>query len=254
MPRRLNRITDYNNDPKTEFSSVGRLYNPGYSPVDYYSAIRGVLVPKQMGAHKLDMERAFTFQFNPPEIDMSKASNWYVRDTAGFDFNDYIWINGGVKSFPLKLWVDSTAGSYTSYFDKPSPDDATVPGRMQDFAPRGVLPQCELLESFTHPEVPSADDKNTFPIPKFSRGGIIPPNQFYAPPVLTFVYGQGFYLEGIIQDLKFSYSTFRKDLVPQRCEIDLVFHVFEQQEVKIALNLIPSAPIDQIVEPKSDVA
>lgn len=241
MTDRLNKITDAINDPQNTFQSVSDE-NPGIGEERKYSSIRGMFVPKQLGSDDFDDKRKLLFQFNPDEIRTEKDAAWNVRSNPGMDFNDYLWSNGGEKLLTFKLWFDATAGSHSSFFRRSELDDASLATQINNIRPRGVLDDTELLESFLHPAIPDKVNKNIFPVPKFSIGGVVAEKQFYPPTVLIFVYGNGFYYEGILKSADITYTVFRKDLIPSRAEVNCVFAAFEHTEVKIAQKLLPVTP------------
>jgi len=195
-----------------------------------YNSLRGMLVPKKMNTRGFDESRTFTFQFNPEELKIQKEAIYNTRSYTGLDYTDYIWASGGEKTVQFNLFMDATSGAFNPAFGNALDWGVKNISDAVTKKPRGVLDDCELLESFVRPDVPT---KGKIKIPKFSSGGIVPPNQFYPPPVLIFIYGN-FYLEGILRSVDFTYSAWRTNLIPARAQATISFTVLEQEEVSIA--------------------
>lgn len=203
-----------------------------------YIELRGLLVPKKTGrgvnGNGYDDARKLLFQFNPAEIRVQKDTQYSYKGYAGLDYGDYVWAGGGEKTISFDLFLDATAGSYTSYFRKTSDTGIRTVSDVRTSRSRGTLDDCELLESFLRPDLPGATGELI--VPRFSTGGIVPPDQFKPPPVLIFVYGE-FYLECVLKDVSFTHTLFRDDLVPIRSEVSLTLGIFEQRKLRIINNL-----------------
>jgi len=193
-----------------------------------YSELRGLFVPKKRGIPGFDESRKFLFQFNPAEVTVDKEAAYNPRIYSGLDFNDYIWANGGAKTISFSLFMDCTPGSYYDYFRKTDGTSFSIYNEIETLKPRKLADEMELLESFLHPEIPK---NGTIKVPQFTSGGVVIPNQFYPPPVLIFVYGE-FYLEGFLSSCSTKVTLFDEFLRPVRAEADIVFTVFERNEVK----------------------
>lgn len=194
-----------------------------------YNSLRGMFLPKKRSENGFDDSRKFIFQFNPEEIKIQKETVYNTRSYTGLDYTDYIWANGGEKTIQFSLFLDASPGAFNTTFRNSSTTGLDNLNDASNKKPRGVLDDCELLESFLRPDVPV---KGAIKTPRFSSGGVVPSNQFYPPPVLIFVYGN-FYMEGILKSADFSYTNFKPNLIPMRAETNVVFAVLEQQEVSI---------------------
>lgn len=197
-----------------------------------YIELRGLFVPKKRDGYNaigFDESRKFLFQFNPTTIEVEKQVVYSPRAYTGLDYQDYIWANGGAKTLSFQLFMDATPGSYHSYFRKTEANGDSVYDEVDRLKPRGLHDEIELLESFMRPEVP---ENGVVKVPRFSSGGVVPPNQFYPPPTLIFVYGD-FYLEGILSECRITTTLFNSKLQPVRAIAEVVFVVFERVEVKI---------------------
>lgn len=239
------------------------LTRPAAVSTRSYTNTRGVLISEDVLSNpKLDMKKAYYFQFNPAEIQDVKETLYEVRPYAGIPYNDYIWSGGGERSISFQLFLDNTPGSKTAYFRPKSynselankPDTKSkvsiksasltdiklnIPPRFaysgQAYSStrvhkRGILPEVELIQSFLYPAPLKGEST-----PKFAEGGIVSFNQF-RPPVIAVLSIGPIFLQGVVRNAPVTYTLFDEDLTPLRATIDIEFSVFEYE------NLVPKTP------------
>jgi len=240
----------------------------GVSPRAYAATTnRGVLIGKEFveNIRNLDFSKKYSFQFNPQVVTDAKETLYETRNYAGIAYSDYIWGGGGERNISFQLFLDNTPQSKISTFS-PSVEAATIKTEgaaltnkqqqdsdilgalgAQRYMPapnikefeynmgnaysltrvdaRGVLPEVEQIRSFLYPA--PLKGENT---PKFAEGGIVSMNQFRPPAIAVLSLGP-LYLEGVIKSAPVTYTLFDQDLTPIRATIDIVFSVYEFEEL-----------------------
>jgi hypothetical protein len=175
-------------------------------------ATRGIIAPKDF---KYLEDEVLFFQYNPAEIQDTKATEWVTKSYTGFSSQDYMWVKGGERILSFKLFFDATASSVPMSYNL-----ADVVGDLKTIYPRGIMPMVEKLTKFLYP----AQEDTSQPI--YSSYGIIPTVRFEPPPLAILVFGD-LYLEGIVADVGVSYTLFNKELQPIRGECQIKFKVLE---------------------------
>ena len=204
------------------------------------------------------------FQFTPDTLVRTESSDVKTENSTGSFDPNLLWVSGLPESFSVHIFIDRTKGSFvgdkkfspnvaSKPFNYPNPFESSVilgaiqrvlAGKkvMQDILPsaydpaphfaqtetNGVLNDLERIKYFLRPKgytssagssiVTQQNFKDKVKISEHN-------NQLFIPPELVrFFYGD-IWIEGYLNEFKYTLSCLNKNLVPERLEGDLTISV-----------------------------